>query len=469
AFLAWPYVTRADKRDLLPFLLEMSGRLMGRERFRGYNLGIYKMGRGISSLDIQPISTDFGDLRLTGAFYQDRVEADDAICLALRWQLTRATERAYKAVVILWDEAGRRLSGADVLLINKWGLSTDRWAPGEEAVNYYIVPVPIGTPPLSYRITVGVYDAATMERLPLLDAAGSPAGEDFPLGEVVLTKARDFERDPYGTRRHLSLQTLDEPEIADGLALEGFAISKGRACPQEVVSVMLQWRALREELPRYIPHLRLRRGDAIWAEVGSTLFEERYPTTEWAQGEVVFEQWDLVYPPRIGQAVLEVEVAGRTVALGEMELDVSGLTFEAPPMQHQVGVRFGDFAELLGYDLDRTEVMTGEEVKLTLYWRAINQEPIATSYTVFTHLLSEAGRLIGQHDGIPTGGERPTMSWVPGEVIADVHEMEFNDLGYRGKALIEVGLYESHTIERVLTEAGDDHLILPSEVTVIGD
>jgi hypothetical protein len=168
----------------------------------------------------------------------------------------------------------------------------------------------------------------------------------------------------------------------------------------------------------------------------------------------------------VGQAILEVEVAGRTTALGEMELDTSELIFEAPPVQHEVGVRFGEFAELLGYDLDVTEVTTEEKVRLTLYWRAINEEPLTTSYTVFTHLLSEDGRLIGQHDGIPAGGMRPTTSWVAGEVITDVHEMEFSDLGYRGKALIEVGLYESLTIERVATEDGRDHLILLSEVLV---
>jgi hypothetical protein len=200
--------------------------------------------------------------------------------------------------------------------------------------------------------------------------------------------------------------------------------------------------------------------------VGSTLFEERYPTTEWAEGEVVFEQRDLIYPPMVGQAVLEVVVASNAVALGEMELDVSELLFEVPPMQHQVEMRFGEFAELLGYDLDRTETTTNDLVRLTLYWRAINEEPLTTSYTVFTHLLSQDGRLIGQHDGIPMGGERPTTSWVTGEVIADGHELEFSDLEYRGKALLEVGLYESLTVERILTEEGSDHLILPGEVTV---
>ena len=468
AFLAWPLGTPIDKPGLLPFLLEISGRFAGGESFKGYRLRIFELEReGIFPPKIELASADFGVVRLTGAFYQGEVEADDAICLTLRWQLPRATKRTYKVVVILWDEAGRRLSGADVLLTNpRWGLSTEDWTPGEEAVNYYILPVPVGTPPLSYRITVGVYDSLTMERLDLTDAAGNPAGEDFPLGEVVLTKAHDFERDPYGTRRHLSLQTLDEPEIADGLALEGFAISEGRASPQEVVSIMLRWRALRERLPRYVPRLRLRRGHAVWAKVGSTLFEERYPTTAWAKGEVVFEQRDLVYPPKIGRAVLEVEAAGRVVALGEMELDTSGLTFEAPPMQHRVGVRFGGFAELLGYDLDRTEATTSQKVRLTLYWQAINEEPLTTSYAVFTHLLSEDGRLIGQHDGIPAAGMRPTMSWVPGEVIADVHKMEFSDLAYQGKTFIELGLYESLTIERVPTEEGRDHLILPSELEI---
>lgn len=148
------------------------------------------------------------------------------------------------------------------------------------------------------------------------------------------------------------------------------------------------------------------------------------------------------------------------------ELEWADLSFEVPPMQHKVGVRFGDFAELLGYDLDRTTVTTDERVRLTLYWRAVNQEHLTTSDTVFTHLLSQDGKLIGQHDGIPARGEQPTTIWVPGQVIIDVHAMEFTDLEYAGKALIELGLYDSLTLKRVSTEDGRDHIILPTEVIV---
>ncbi|MEA3459206.1 MAG: glycosyltransferase family 39 protein [Chloroflexota bacterium] len=468
AFLAWPFGTLAGGRGLSPFLLEMSGRLVGRELFRGYSLRIYQLERAVSFPEVQPISADFGDVRLTGAFYQNGVEADNAICVALRWRLARATKRAYKAAVILWDEAGHRLSSADVLLLNEQIRSTYYWAPGEEAINYYVVPVPIGTPPLSYRITVGVYDAETLEGLDILDEAGNPAGKDFFLGEVKLTKARDFEHDPYGTREGLHLETLDEPEVAGGLALEGFAVS---GTPARTLSVTLRWRALRDGLPRYIPRLRLRQDDAILTEVGSSLFEERYPTTKWSRGEVVFEQRDLIYPPKAGRAVLEVEVDGRAIRLEEVELKEAELLFEASPMQHEVEARFGDLAQLIGYDLDQTEITAKDKVRLTLYWQAVNEEPIAKSYKVFTHLLSEEGRLIGQHDGFPASGTRPTTSWVEGEIIVDVHEMEFKET-YQGEAAIEVGMYDPKTGERLSAfdsegkRLPNDRVLLETVVTV---
>jgi len=212
AFLAWSFGTPLI-RDPLSFLLEMKGRLVERRTFRGYNLAIYELEQTGSSLVIQPISADFGDLRLTGAFYQKEVAANEAICLALRWQLDRATEKTYKATILLWDEEGHHLSGSDVLLLDKRSLPTSNWLPGEETINYYVVPIPIGTPPLHYRITVGVYDADTVKRLSFLDTAGNPVGEDFSLGAVKLDRARDFDHDPYGTRRAFSLKTLDEPEV----------------------------------------------------------------------------------------------------------------------------------------------------------------------------------------------------------------------------------------------------------------
>jgi uncharacterized membrane protein len=464
AYVAWPFGVPVGRVGQLPFQMEMGGRLVDRQIFKGYHLTTYELAEPATFVDIQPISADFGVVRLTGAFHQPGAKADSAICLALRWQLAQISPKAYKATITLWDEEGRQISGSDRRLTSRWGLSTDRWSPGDEVVNYYVVPVPLGTPPLPYLITVGVYDADNMKSLSFLDEAGNAAGVDFVLGEVRLTRAPDFERDPYDTRSGLPLEVPEEREIADGLALEGFTVSASPTT--HMVNVTLRWRALRDDLPRYVPSLRFRFDSAVSADVGSSLFEKRYPTSEWAQGEVVFERRDLVYPPGGDRALLEMQLNGRIVSLTEIVLDTIERTYAAPPMQHLMGVRFGGFAELLGYDLATTEVTTGKKVGLTLYWKATNDDPLSASYTVFAHLLSEDGRLIGQHDGKPAGGTRPTQTWVSGEVISDTHEISFSDFAYWGKALIEVGLYESHTIERVPTEDGGDHIIFPTELLV---
>jgi 4-amino-4-deoxy-L-arabinose transferase-like glycosyltransferase len=463
-FVVWPFGVPVGRVGQLPFQMEMGGRLVDRKVFKGYRLTTYQLEEPASVAGIQPLFADFGIVQLTGVFYQPEVRADGAICVALRWQLVEKTSKGYKATIILWDDAGRSLSSRDMLLKNQWGLATDRWSPGDESVNYYVVPVPLGTPPLPCSITAGVYDAANLKSLSFVDEAGNPAGVNFQLGQARLTRARDFERDPYGTRSGLSLEALEESEVADGLALEGFAVS-ARPTTQ-TISVTLRWRALRDRLPRHVPYLRLRYDGALSPVVGSSLFEERYPTSEWAQGEVVFEQRRLVYPPSGDRAVIEIELDGKTFRLTEIVLDTIERAFLAPQMQHVIGVRFGGFAELLGYDVDKVEVTTGEKVGLTLYWKAINDAPLSASYTVFAHLLSDEGRLIGQHDGKPAGGTRPTMSWVSGEVIADRHEMIFTDQAYQGKAVIEVGLYDSLTIQRVTLEDGRDYIVFPTEVLV---
>lgn len=131
----------------------------------------------------------------------------------------------------------------------------------------------------------------------------------------------------------------------------------------------------------------------------------------------------------------------------------------------EVRIRFGDVAELVGYSLPGTEVTTARPVPLTLYWRAL-EGTSTTNYVVFTHLLAEDGRLIGQHDGMPANGARPTTDWTPGESIVDPHPVAFQDAAYTGLATISVGLYDQAT-GRVLTEAGNDHVTLPVTIKVV--
>ncbi len=91
--------------------------------------------------------------------------------------------------------------------------------------------------------------------------------------------------------------------------------------------------------------------------------------------------------------------------------------------------------------------------------------------TVFVHLLDEQGVIIGQSDGEPAGGSRPTSSWLPGEYIADQHSVRVRDDALLGSATLVVGLYDAATGQRIawVDENGQvtgDSLRLPSPVRV---
>ncbi|MDY6878427.1 MAG: hypothetical protein SWK90_19790 [Chloroflexota bacterium] len=145
-------------------------------------------------------------------------------------------------------------------------------------------------------------------------------------------------------------------------------------------------------------------------------------------------------------------------------------TSEAPEIPEaavsgELYVRFGDFSALVGYSLPAAAINTAQPLPLTIYWRAL-EGTSAVDYLVFTHLLAGDGRLIAQHDGVPAGGARPTTGWVSGETIVDSHLLTFYDAAYTGPARLVVGLYEPST-GRVLTEIGDDSVVLPVAISVV--
>ena len=131
----------------------------------------------------------------------------------------------------------------------------------------------------------------------------------------------------------------------------------------------------------------------------------------------------------------------------------------------ELRVVFGDFAELVGYALPSAEVTAAQPVPLTLYWQALDGTS-ATDLIVFTHLLSENGDLIAQHDSQPANAGRPMTSWVPGESIVDSHALAFQDPTYIGPSRIWVGLYDPDTGRRILAVNGADHVELPIIVNI---
>jgi len=86
---------------------------------------------------------------------------------------------------------------------------------------------------------------------------------------------------------------------------------------------------------------------------------------------------------------------------------------------HRVHVRYEDKVELIGYELPQRKIRPGEELRLTLYWRAL--AATEKDYSVYIHLRAQDGQLLGQRDTHPGLGNYPTSLWKPGQVIVDTY------------------------------------------------
>ncbi len=461
--------SKADLHGLRPFLLERAGRMEAWRDFRGLDVRTYALDGPSGPLPEASAwsQTRFGPLSVTGVWYEPSVTTDNAVAVALRWRLDEASPVPYKVVVILADAEGRRISSTDVLLLDEAGRQTHHWTVGTETANFYVVPVPVGTPPLPHRLVLGVYDARTLERLPHNSATDEqPDVQNLVLGELTLAPGQHFDNNPYATWAGMEWETPHETLVAEGLRLEQFAVLSEGTLPGEQVTVLLRWRAEGASRQPVAPLLRLSQNGQVWAEIDSPLLAEAYSPNRWSAGEVIVERRELTYPPRRGVADLTLVTDKRTILLGQVKLDESVLSWEAPSSAQNVGVQVGEFGELLGYELESTELAAGQAFRLTLYWRALNDAPIEIPYTVFTQLLAADGHLIAQHDGPPAANERPTTTWVGGEVIADTHTLTFGDPAYVGPATLIVGLYDPATVARVGTSQGQDHVVLPADVVV---
>jgi hypothetical protein len=92
---------------------------------------------------------------------------------------------------------------------------------------------------------------------------------------------------------------------------------------------------------------------------------------------------------------------------------------------------------------------------LVLYWQAAARP--SKDYTVFVHLLNEAGVLVAQQDNPPVYGTYPTSQWQPGPVVVDSYAIIIPDALPHGRYRFEVGLYDAGGVR--LRAGADDKLV----------
>jgi 4-amino-4-deoxy-L-arabinose transferase-like glycosyltransferase len=461
----------SDPKGLIDFLLRKYGQRLSQEPHESFDLITYRLpGNAHFAIAdyFEPVSLEFGSaLRLEGVALggsslrstSTPSEVDRRILpsgeegwVALRWRTSPEPEADYKVAVYLLDSGGRIVGQVDKLLLSNQLETTSRWDAEQSEVDYYTLPCQPATPPGDYAVAVAVYNADTMERLPVFAAETGTSSSSAIVGELQVTKAlKPAEVKP------LQEVPSSQASIASGLQLLGYDMPARSAGPGETVRLALYWRAEEDVSRDYTLSLRLNDADE------ETLVEQRgrpvdgtYPTSEWDAGEVLRDWHDLNLPPDLPSGSYELflqvldsgEIVGQ-VGLGPIEVRGRPHRLDVPDIQHPLEAHVGDDVLLLGYGLSAEEVAPGDTLKLVLYWQA--EDEIGVSYTVFTHLLDAGGRIWGQMDGLPLGGEAPTTSWVKGEIITDEYAIAVDQEAPPGEYVIEIGMYDAISGRRLPT------------------
>ncbi|HMQ53898.1 MAG TPA: glycosyltransferase family 39 protein [Anaerolineae bacterium] len=156
-----------DPRGVIPFLAEKAGRWAGSRDFRGYHVAWYDLpAEAHFSLPDQltPAQATFGEaLRLDGYAFSPTVGPNEPVWATLHFTLLRETQTNYKVSLRLRDEAGSQIAQIDRDLLNDRHVRTAAWSVDDpalnQAINVYLLPLPLDTPPGRYRLEVVVYNA----------------------------------------------------------------------------------------------------------------------------------------------------------------------------------------------------------------------------------------------------------------------------------------------------------------------
>jgi hypothetical protein len=98
-----------------------------------------------------------------------------------------------------------------------------------------------------------------------------------------------------------------------------------------------------------------------------------------------------------------------------------------------------DAVALVGYDSSADASLSGDTMRISLYWEALH--PLDTVYHSYVHLRDDNGETVAQSDQQPGGVYYPTTLWRPGERLRDDHLLQTPADAPAGIYHIVAGMY----------------------------
>lgn len=213
-----------------------------------------------------------------------QLKPGETVNLFLNWQAQRPIDGDYYLFIHLFDVTqGQRWGQVNVPLTGLL-FNAHRWPVGLIVPDAHTFTLSANAPDGPYRFEVGLYEAASQQRLPL-------ANDD----KVILGKFQVRHHPPAPPQYPLS-----QIEFGETIALIGLDKPTSTPHPGGTLSFNLYWQAL-AAIPQnhtVFTHL-LDSAGQLRAQQDNPPQQGRYPTSWWSPGEIVIDPHTLLLPPEL--------------------------------------------------------------------------------------------------------------------------------------------------------------------------
>jgi len=262
--------------------------------------------------------------------------------------------------------------------------------------------------------------------------------------------------------------------LAGVMRLVGYDQSSASARPGQPLAITLYWQPQSEIEQDYSSYIHLvDETGRIITQSDHQLGGDYYPTSLWRPGEVLRDSHTLLIPedatPGVYRLVTgmyrypSLEPLGGPADIGllavknpdDVQMGLADRARSAVDTLRRTQVEFGERIMLLTYEPE----LVDSGLRLNFYWQT--ERPLDSNWTVFMHLVDNAGNLMAQGDSQPRDGRYPTSVWDPGEVVDDPHWLALPAELPDGDYQVLVGLYSA--------ESGQRLPVLDNEGNPVGD
>jgi len=340
----------------------------------------------------------------------------------------------------------------------------DRW-PNDQLVRQQVrLSLPPGLPPGTYRLQVEAFD---LDRQIL--AGESPAWES-PLFHLEGHTGPAIFRPPIA-RSTGGLQLLSiEPEITPpyfpGLGLPIRFLWQSEATPPVVRSMALFWQ----------------QGTTRRLLLQETVGPPIFPAARWQTGQIIAQRLVLPLPPDLrgrGQIRLVLydekgeEIPWETLwpfyrsSYPVLTLNLSSWPARRKPLPFKrVGnACFEGWICLDRYEIVPEQAAPGQTVEVRLSWYVLRRPE--QPGVVFVHLGRQPDQPpLATGDAPPQRGQRPILTWEPGEYVEDVHALSIPADLPAGRYWIFVGWYSGEGRWRAMDRSGERY---PLDAVPLGE